>query len=163
AEETCDRRATGCFGCCRITQGLGDVKSMDRYRIAFSALLLTALTRSSLAQITDAQNNSTAIHSANIRTDDRSILMGVDADRRGDIKPIDMGPGKTGWIESWSRDNESLTWAANIAREGKYTVSAILESTGADCVVEVSVDFVRLDAPCGKKRWNKVTLGAIQL
>lgn len=136
---------------------------MDRYRIAFTALLLTALTRLSLAQMADAQNNSIAIHSANIRTDDRSILMGVDADRRGGIKPIDMGPGKTSWIESWSRDNESLTWTANIARDGQYTISAILESTGADCAVEVSVDSKRLNAPCGKRRWNKVTLGAIQL
>ena len=136
---------------------------MDRYRIAFAALLLTALTRLSLAQMADAPNVSTAIQSVNIRPDDRTVLMGVDADRRGGIKPIDMGPGKTGWIESWLSENDSLTWIAHNAREGKYTVSAILESTGADCAVEVSFDSVRLNAPCGKRRWNKVTLGAIQL
>lgn len=136
---------------------------MDRYRMAFTVLLLASFVQLSLAQIADAQSDSTSIHSANIRTDDRTILMGVDADRRGGIKPIDMGPGKTGWIESWSDDNDSLTWTAIIARKGQYTVSAILESTGADCAVEVSVDSVRLDAPCGKKRWNKVTLGALQL
>lgn len=136
---------------------------MDRCRIAFTALLLAFLVRSSLAQTADAGSNNTAIHSVNIRTDDRTILMGVDADRRGGIKPIDMGPGKTGWIESWSRDNDLLTWTADIAKEGQYTVSAILESTGADCAVEVSIDSMKLDAPCGKKKWNKVTLGTIQL
>jgi hypothetical protein len=132
-------------------------------RIALTALLLTSFVRSSLAQVADTSSDSTAIHHANVRSDDRTILMGVDADRRGGIKPIDMGPGKTGWIESWSSDNDSLTWTADIAREGQYTISAILESTGADCAVEVSVDSVKLDAPCGKERWNKVSLGTIQL
>ena len=77
--------------------------------------------------------------------------MGIDAVRRGGIKPIDMGPGKTGWIESWSRDNESLTWTVNIAREGQYKVSAILESTGEDCAVEVSVDAKRLMRPAARE------------
>ena len=122
-----------------------------------------AVTRSSLSERTDAPNDGTAIQRADIRTDDRTILMGVDADLRGGIKPIDMGPGKTGWIEAWSSDGESLTWRVNITRKGKYTVSAILESTGAACAVEVSVDSERLDVPCGDRRWNKVNLGTVQL
>jgi len=145
------------------TFGWGDIKTMHRSLITFATLLLSPLIHSSLAQIAAAQIESTGLQSVNIRSDDRTILMGVDAIRQGGIKPIDMGPGKTGWIESLSSDNESLTWAVYIAREGKYTVSAIVESTGDDCAVEVSVDSKRLDAPCGKRRWNKVTLGAVQL
>ena len=37
---------------------------MDRNRMAFTALLLASFTRSSLLQISDAQNGSTAIHGA---------------------------------------------------------------------------------------------------
>ena len=133
------------------------------YLIVFTALLLAPFTRPSAFQIAREQIDSTAIQRANIRTDDRTILMGTDAVRRGGIKPIDLGPGKTGWIESWSSNNESLTWTAYITRAGKYKVSAILESTGEDCAVEVSVDSKRLDAPCGKRKWNRVTLGVVQL
>ena len=136
---------------------------MQHFVIAFAALLFSPSINSFPAQIATEHTDSTPSHSADIRTDDRTILMGVDAVRQGGIEPIDMGPGKTGWIKSWSSDNDSLTWTALIAREGKYTISAILESTGADCAVEVSVDSKRLDAPCGKRRWNKVTLGAVQL
>ena len=136
---------------------------MYRNLTAFTALLLIPFTGSSLAQIRDAQADSAAPHSANIRPDDRTVLMGVDAVRRGGIKPIDMGPGKAGWIESWSSGNESLTWTVLITKEEKFAISAILESTGADCAVEVSVDSKRLDAPCGTRRWNKVTLGSVQL
>jgi hypothetical protein len=71
------------------THGLGEVKSMHRYLIALIALLFTSFTRSSLSQLANARNDNSAIHRANIRTDDRTILMGVDADRRGGIKPID--------------------------------------------------------------------------
>ena len=133
------------------------------YRIVFTALLLAPFTRLSQFQVARVQIDSAAIQSANIRTDNRTILMGTDAVRRGGIKPIDLGPGKTGWIESWSNNNQSLTWTAYITRAGKYKVSAILESTGEDCAVEVSVDSKRLDAPCGKRKWNRVTLGALQL
>jgi hypothetical protein len=136
---------------------------MHRYLITFATLLLPPFIHSSLAQIAAAPRDSTPNRSADIRTDDSTILMGVDAVRQGGIKPIDMGPGKTGWVESWSSENESLTWTAHTAREGKYTVSAILESSGVDCAVEVSVDSERLNAPCGKRRWNKVTLGTVQL
>ena len=137
---------------------------MDRNQTALTLLLLFALfMRSALAQIDKAQSNSTSIQSTTIRTDDRTILMGTGAERRGGIKPIDMGPGKIGWIDSWSSDNDSLTWTAEIAGDGQYTVSAILESTGTDCALEVSIDSVKLDAPCGTKRWNKVTLGTIPL
>jgi hypothetical protein len=131
--------------------------------IVFTALLLAPFTRPSIFQITRAQIDSTAIHIANIRTDDRTILMGTDAVRRGGIKPIDLGPGKTGWIESWSSNNESLTWTAHITKAGKYKVSNILESSGEDCAVQVLVDSKRLEAPCGKRKWNRVTLGAVQL
>jgi hypothetical protein len=136
---------------------------MHRCLITFAALLLSQFIHSSLAQTAAAPRDSIPNRSADIRTDDRTILMGVDAVRRGAIKPIEMGPGKTGWIESWSSKNGSLTWTAHNSREGKYTVSTILESTGADCAVEVSIDSKRLNAPCGKKRWNKVTLGTIEL
>jgi hypothetical protein len=104
--------------------------------------------------------NSTGIY---VRSDDRTILMGVDAIRRGGIKPIDMGPGKTGWIESWSNGNDSLTWTAKIAKEGEYRLSAILESTGNNCAVELSVDSKSVNAPCGKKGWSRVALGIVQL
>jgi hypothetical protein len=64
---------------------------MYRYLIAFTALLLAPFTRPSPFQIAREQIDSTAIHSANIRTDDATILMGTDAVRRGGIKPIDLG------------------------------------------------------------------------
>ena len=121
------------------------------YLIVFTALLLAPLTRPSTLQIAREQIESTAIHRADIRTDDRTILMGTDAVRRGAIKPIDLGPGKTGWIESWSSNNESLTWTAYIKKAGEYKVSAILESTGTDCAVEVSVDSKRLMRSAAKE------------
>jgi len=136
---------------------------MHRSLITVATLLLSPFIHLSLAQIATASSDSTPNNVADIRTDDRTILMGVDAVRQGGIKPIDMGPGKTGWIESWSSNNDSLTWTALIAKEGKYTISAILESTGTDCAVDVSVDSKRLTALCGKRRWNKVTLGTVQL
>jgi hypothetical protein len=143
--------------------GGGDIKTMHRSLITVATLLLSPFIHLSRAQIAIAPSDSTPNNVADIRTDDRTILMGVDAVRQGGIKPIDMGPGKTGWIESWSSNNDSLTWTALIAKEGKYTISAILESTGTDCAVDVSVDSKRLTVLCGKRRWNKVTLGTVQL
>ncbi len=136
---------------------------MRRSLITFVTLLLSTFIRSSLAQIAAVHTDITPMQSARIQTDDRTILMGVDAIRRGGIKPIDMGPGKTGWIESWSSDDDRLMWTVHIAKEGQFILSAILESTGRDCAIEVSVDAKRLVAPCGRRRWNRVPLGAIEL
>ncbi|HMH11965.1 MAG TPA: alpha-L-fucosidase [Edaphobacter sp.] len=143
--------------------GGGDIKTMHRSLITLATLLLSPFIHLSPPQVATAPSDSTPGNSTNIRSDERTILMGVDAVRQGGVKPIDMGPGKIGWIESWSSNNDSLTWTALIAKEGKYTISAILESTGVDCAVEVSVDSKRLNASCGKRRWNKVTLGTVQL
>lgn len=142
--------------------GGGDIKTMHRSLTPLATLLLSPFVHLSLAQIATSHVGITPIQIANIRTDDRTTLMGVDAIRQGGIKPIDMGPGKTGWIESWSSNYDSLSWTVYIVKGGKYTVSAILESTGNDCAVEVSVDSKRLDAPCGERRWNKIALGAVQ-
>ena len=74
--------------------------------IAFTALLLAPVfTQPAPFQIAGEYRPTAAIHSPNIRTDDRTILMGTDAVRRGGIKPIDLGPGKTGWIESRRSSN----------------------------------------------------------
>ena len=136
---------------------------MQRSLIAFAALLFSPFGTSSLAQIATEHTDIIPSHSADIQTDNKTILMGVDAVRQGGIKPVDMGPGKTGWIESWSSDNDRLMWTVHIAKEGNFIVSAILESTGKACAIGVSVDSTRLDAPCGERRWNRVTLGTVQL
>jgi hypothetical protein len=99
----------------------------------------------------------------NIRPDDQTVLMGVDAARQGGITPIDMGPGKAGWIQTWKNADDSLSWSAKVVKGGRYRVSAILESTGDDCAVDVSFDAKVLHAPCGKKQWNRVTLGVVEL
>ena len=98
-----------------------------------------------------------------ISYDSRTVLMGIDASPDGAIKPIDMGPGKAGWIQSWTSKNESLTWSANILKAGEYKISAIVESSGDGCQLDVTIARQTLSAPCGKKRWNRVTLGAVQL
>jgi Alpha-L-fucosidase len=136
---------------------------MRRILIVFAVILFSPWIASSLAQSQAEQPRSSSIQMAEIQTDDRNLLMGVNAARRGDVKPHDLGAGKTGWIESWSSDNDSLTWTIHVAKKEKFIVSAILESTGEDCAIDVAVDSTRLDAPCGEKRWNRVTLGSAQL
>lgn len=100
---------------------------------------------------------------AKLRPDDQTVLMGVDAIRQGAIKPIDMGPGKAGWIESWSASGDSLEWTAHVQKAGEYRISAIIESSGQHCAVEVSVDSTKLDVPCGESGWNRILLGSIHL
>jgi hypothetical protein len=100
---------------------------------------------------------------ANLRPDDQTVLMGVDAIGHGAIKPIDMGPGKAGWVESWSASGDSLEWTAHVQKAGEYRISAIVESSGKNCEVEVSAGSMKLDAPCGEKGWNRILLGSIHL
>jgi Alpha-L-fucosidase len=100
---------------------------------------------------------------ANLRPDNQTVLMGVDAIRQGAIKPIDMGPGKAGWVESWSTTGDSLGWTAHVQRAGEYSISAIVESSGKDCAVEVLVDSTKLDVPCGESGWNRIVFGSIHL
>jgi hypothetical protein len=106
--------------------------------------------------------NLREVHTS-ITYDDRTILMGIEASPHGAIKPIDMGPGKVGWIESWTTNNDSLTWTVNVLKGGQYRISAIVESSGNGCAMEVKVDSQIRNAPCGKERWNRVTPGSVQL
>ena len=100
---------------------------------------------------------------AKLRADDQTVLMGVDAIRQGTIKPIDMGPGKVGWVESWSTTGDFLEWTAQVQKAGEYRIRAIVESSGKNCAVEVSVGSTKLDVPCGVKGWNRIVFGSTHL
>jgi hypothetical protein len=141
----------------------GDSKTMRRFLIAPAIVLFFPLITSFLAQSQAEKPGSIPLPAVEIQTDDRTVLMGADAARQGDIKATDMGAGKTGWIESWSRDGDGLKWTVHVAKEGKFVVSAILESTGEGCAIDVAIDSTKLHAPCGERRWNRVSLGSAQL
>ena len=42
-------------------------------------------------------------------------------------------------IQSWTSKNESLTWSANILKAGEYKISAIVESSGDGCQLDVTI------------------------
>lgn len=93
----------------------------------------------------------------------RTILIASEATITGKAQLIDMGPGKMGWVQSWADKNDDLTWHVKVARPGNYEISSLLESSGNNCQVALSVDSQKLLEDCGPQAWNRVRFGEIQL
>src|SRR5882762_2699433 len=69
------------------------------------------------------------IDAQTIRPDDLTVLMAADAVHKGSLKTSDMGPAKTGWVESWDSSG-SLSWTAKVTATGSYALFAILQGSG---------------------------------
>lgn len=128
------------------------------FRTTFASVLLIFCFAVTSADASDLKGSP-----PKIRDNARTILMGIDAFRQGSVKPVDMGPGKAGWIDSWTSSKDSLVWKTSVAKAGEYRISTILESSGKGCDVEVRIDSQVLTASCGEKRWNRVTPGTVHL
>ncbi len=123
--------------------------------------LLVALGLSCFAYIGPARAQQ--LPAPNIAYGNRTVLIGAEGEVKGTAKVIDMGPGKMGWIQSWANKNDSVSWHADVARTGDYTISVILESSGRSCSVDVTMDQHGLHAACGPKGWNRVQVGTLHL
>ena len=99
---------------------------------------------------------------SSIVSDDLTVLMGADAILRGTVKKIDMGPGKVGWIQSWSAPDNSLSWTANVVKAADYEVRMIAQGSGNGCVAEVQVAGKLLKTSCEGK-WDRFVFGVIRV
>jgi Alpha-L-fucosidase len=93
----------------------------------------------------------------------RTVLIAAEAEIKGTAKLIDMGPGKMGWIQSWDDKSDSVSWRTNVARAGDYEISAIVQSSGENCSIEIAVDERLLHAGCGGQGWGRMQAGTITL
>ncbi len=93
----------------------------------------------------------------------RTVLVGTNASITGAIRQIDMGPGKIGWIQGWRGGEDAVTWKVAVERTGDYKVSAILESSGDNCSIKVTIDSHAFSTACGDVGWNRVTAGTVHL
>lgn len=93
----------------------------------------------------------------------RTVLIGSEAIISGKARLINMGPGKMGWVQSWSDKNDSVTWDLEVAHSGNYEISSLLESSGENCSIDLAVDSRNLHAGCGAQGWNRVHFGTVQL
>jgi hypothetical protein len=93
----------------------------------------------------------------------RTVLIGAEAEVKGTTKLLDMGPGKMGWIQAWGDKTDSVTWRADVAQAGDYEISAIVQSSGQNCAIDVAVDKRILHAECGDEGWSRVQAGTIHL
>ena len=102
------------------------------------------------------------IHAQTIRADDLTVLMAADAVHQGSLKTSDMGPGKMGWVESWDSSG-ALSWTAEITAPGNYAVFAILQGSGKECLVEVTIGYKPLTSSCLNTDWERIKLGTLKL
>jgi hypothetical protein len=93
----------------------------------------------------------------------RTVLIAGEGQVVGTAKLIDMGPGKMGWVQAWGDKNDSIVWHVKVAHSGNYEISSILESSGKNCSVIVTVDTKTLHADCGAEGWIRVEAGTVQL
>ena len=93
----------------------------------------------------------------------RTVLIGAEGEVKGTAKLIDMGPGKMGWIQAWGDKSDSVSWRANAARAGDYEISAILQTGGQNCSIEIAVDERTLHADCSGDGWIRAQAGTIHL
>src|SRR5437879_3369957 len=98
------------------------------------------------------------LHAQTIRPDDLTVLMAADAVHKGSLKTSDMGPAKTGWVESWDSSG-SLSWTGKITSPGSYDLFAVLQGSGTGCLVEVTIGSKPVTASCLKTDWERVKLG----
>jgi Alpha-L-fucosidase len=93
----------------------------------------------------------------------RTVLIAAEGKLAGTAKLIDMGPGKMGWVESWGNNKDSITWRVTVEHTGNFEISSILESSGANCSITITVDAHALHADCGTEDWVRVRAGAVHL
>ncbi len=93
----------------------------------------------------------------------QTVLIGAEGQIAGTAKLIDMGPGKMGWVHSWTDAGDPITWQVRVERAGDYGISSILESSGRDCSLAIAVDTRTLHADCGSEGWNRVRAGSVHL
>src|SRR5947207_12483821 len=91
-----------------------------------------------------------------------TVLMGADASMHGNVKKIDMGPGKIGWVQSWSAPDDFLSWTTNDAKAADYQIRMIAQGSGNDCVAEVQVAGQTLKTSC-KGKWDRLNFGVIRV
>src|SRR5205823_7520205 len=82
--------------------------------------------------------------------------------RSSDLKKIDMGPGKIGWVQSWSAPDDFLSWTTNVAKSADYQIRTIAQGSGNDCVAEVQVAGQSLKTSC-KGKWDRFNFGVIRV
>ena len=95
--------------------------------------------------------------------DRRTVLVGTDASLAGGLKQVDLGPGKVGWIEGWTRTKAAISWPLFVQQEAIFTISLILESASPECSIEVEIDRRTFSTSCGKAGWNRLTVGKVRL
>lgn len=98
-----------------------------------------------------------------IAYESRTVLIGAEGEVKGTAKLIDMGPGKMGWIQAWGDKSDSVSWRPDVARAGDYEISAIVQSGGQNCSIEIAVDERMLHADCTGEGWSRVQAGTIHL
>lgn len=130
---------------------LFSLKDMNRPVVLLNALLLPML---AIAQ---------KLAPPAIAYQSRTVLIAREGEVAGTAKLVDMGAGKMGWVQSWGDKNDSIIWHVRVAHSGNYQVSSILESSGSNCSIAVTVDTKTLHADCGSEGWARVDPGAIQL
>jgi hypothetical protein len=91
------------------------------------------------------------------------VLIGVEGEVKGTAKLVDMGPGKMGWIQAWGDNNHAVSWRAEVARAGAYEISAIVQSSGQDCSIEIALYERMLHADCSGEGWIRVQAGTMHL
>jgi hypothetical protein len=92
----------------------------------------------------------------------RTVLIGAEAHIAGKATLIDTGPGKMGWVQLWAK-SDSITWQVKVERTADYAVSSILESSGRNCSIALTVDRRTQHVDCGSEGWNRVQAGTVPL
>jgi hypothetical protein len=121
-------------------------------RLAVSALSILVLTDWAEAQ---------KLAAPAIAYESRTVLIAGEGEILGTAKLIDMGPGKMGWVQSWSKQSDAITWHIMVERAGDYEISSILESSGERCSIDLLIDMQRQHAACGGEGWNRVRLPGV--
>ena len=93
----------------------------------------------------------------------RTVLVGTSALLAGGVHEFDMGRGKVGWVEGWRGHDESVSWTARVEHKGEYEVSLLLESSGEQCSITITIDRHPVTAKCGDAGWIRSHAGTVRL
>lgn len=94
-------------------------------------------------------------------SDDVTILVGAEALITGDLKEINIGPGKRGWMEGWKTIDTSLTWTVQIPQADVFEI-CVLAFSPKGSRIELSVNGQTLTAKLDTYA-NRTTLGLAKL
>lgn len=97
-----------------------------------------------------------------IASESRTVFVGAEGTLVGKISVVNMGPGKMGWIRSWT-NGDSVTWKTTVERSGDYQIASIIESSGSGCGLNLVLDERTFHADCGDKGWKRVEFGTLHL